>query len=61
MLFDDDELNQEESGDRSRGLLTTIILLLLIISLLATLFWPLLQVRVFRPAAPTATPVWQEA
>lgn len=61
MPIDDDELNQEESGNRRRGLLTTLVLLLLIISLLATLFWPLLQVRVFHQAAPTATPVWQEA
>lgn len=61
MPLDDDELIQEEAGDRRRGLLTTVILLLLIISLLATLFWPLLQVRVFRQVAPTATPVWQEA
>lgn len=61
MPFVDDELDQEEFRERRPGFLTTLILILLIISLLGTLLWPLLRVRSFRPATPTATPVWQEA
>jgi hypothetical protein len=57
MIFEDEQIEPEETIGHRPGIVTTVIITLLIIALLATLVWPLLRGRSLRPTLPTPTPI----